>query len=45
MISYITGADVQFCRKRVIWCEEILEEEMYYAMKHAMEKEMLQDAA
>lgn len=45
MISYITGADVQFCRKRVIWCEEILEEEMYYAMKHAMEKEMLQNAA
>ncbi|OAT60767.1 hypothetical protein [Obesumbacterium proteus] len=45
MISYITGADVQFCRKRVIWCEEILEEEMYYAMKHAMEKEILQNAA
>ena len=45
MISYITGADVQFCRKRVIWCEEVLEEEMYYAMKHAMGKEILQNAA
>jgi hypothetical protein len=45
MIERETGADVQASRKRVIWCEEILEEEMFYAIKREMEKEFLQIAA
>ncbi|EFA4268531.1 hypothetical protein C5918_004982, partial [Escherichia coli O145:H25] len=39
MISYITGADIQYCRKRVVWCEKVLESEMFYAMKRELEKE------
>ncbi|MEL5676932.1 hypothetical protein [Serratia nevei] len=45
MIERETGADVQAARKRVIWCEEILEEEMFYAIKREMEKEFLVVAA
>ncbi|CAI1230802.1 Uncharacterised protein [Serratia ficaria] len=45
MIERETGADVQASRKRVIWCEEILEEEMFYAIKREMEKEFLLNAA
>lgn len=45
MIERETGADVQASRKRVIWCEEILEEEMFYAIKREMEKEFLSNAA
>ncbi len=45
MIERETGCDVQAARKRVIWCEEILEEEMYYAIKREMEKELPQMAA
>lgn len=37
-INYHTGCDIQAGRKRVIWCEEILEEEVFYAMKHAIEE-------
>ncbi|EES3797989.1 hypothetical protein C9189_26700 [Escherichia coli] len=40
MISYITGADIQYCRKRVVWCEKVLESEMFYAMKRELEKEI-----
>lgn len=39
MIAHATGTDIQAARKRVIWCEQILEEEMYYAIKREMEKE------
>jgi hypothetical protein len=39
MISNKTGCDVQAARKRVIWCEEILEEEMYFAIKRSMQDE------
>lgn len=38
-INHFTGCDIQYARKRVIWCEEILEEEMYYAIKREMEEE------
>lgn len=34
-----TGADIQYCRKRVAWCERALEAEMFYAMKRELEKE------
>lgn len=36
LINYHTGCDVQAGRKRVIWCEEILEEEIFFAMKRAI---------
>lgn len=36
-INYHTGFDVQAGRKRVTWCEEILEEEMFFAMKRTIE--------
>lgn len=32
-IHYHTGFDIQAARKRVVWCEEILEEEMFFAIK------------
>ena len=35
----VTGADIQYCRKRVVWCEKVLESEMFYAMKRELEKE------
>lgn len=44
-MNYETGVDIQFARKRVIWCEEILEEEMFYAIKREMEKEITEEAA
>ena len=44
-INYHTGCDVQAARKRVIWCEEILEEEMFYGIKRSMEEEITQKAA
>lgn len=45
LISSTTGADIQYCRKRVVWCEKVLESEMFYAMNREMEKEILQMAA
>ncbi|MCC8463846.1 MULTISPECIES: hypothetical protein [Photorhabdus] len=36
-LSYLTGCDIQYARKRVVWCEELLESEMYYAIKREME--------
>ncbi|MFT4271826.1 MAG: hypothetical protein QM578_12510 [Pantoea sp.] len=38
-IAWVNSCDVQLARKRVIWCEQILEEEMFYAVKREMEKE------
>lgn len=39
LISQVTGVDIQYCRKRVVWCEKVLESEMFYAMKRELEKE------
>lgn len=44
-ITYRTGCDIQAARKRVVWCEEILEEEMFFAMKREMENEITLKAA
>lgn len=41
MISQITGVDIQYCRRRVVWCERVLDSEMFYAMKRELEKELL----
>lgn len=30
--------DIQYCRKRVVWCENVLDSEMFYAIKREMEK-------
>ncbi|WNN42812.1 hypothetical protein [Winslowiella toletana] len=38
-VHYATGCDIQYARKRIIWCEEVLEEEMFYAIKHEIEQE------
>jgi hypothetical protein len=39
VMAWSTGADIQYCRKRVAWCEKVLEAEMFYAMKRELEKE------
>lgn len=44
-ISTITGCDIQAARRRVVWCSNILDAEMFYAMKREMEKELLLNAA
>lgn len=36
-INYHTGCDIQVARKRVAWCEGILEEALFYAIKRAIE--------
>lgn len=38
-ISRMTGADIQQCRRRVVWCEKVFEAEMFYAMRREMENE------
>ncbi|MDE9443896.1 hypothetical protein KKJ09_19500 [Xenorhabdus bovienii] len=38
-LSRLTGCDVQQARKRAVWSEELLEEEMYYAIKREIRKE------
>ncbi|MDX8001181.1 hypothetical protein FE394_18860 [Xenorhabdus sp. Reich] len=38
-LSKLTGCDVQQARKRATWSEELLEEEMYYAIKREIIKE------
>ncbi|UIW10313.1 hypothetical protein [Flyfo siphovirus Tbat2_3] len=44
-IAKVTGCDIQAARKRVIWCSNILDAEMFYAMKREMENELLLNAA
>jgi len=44
-ISENTGCDIQAARRRVIWCSNILDAEMFYAMKREMEAELLLNAA
>ncbi|HDS1237617.1 TPA: hypothetical protein QEG37_002017 [Pluralibacter gergoviae] len=39
-MSVSTGADIQLCRKRVQWCEDVLDAEFFYAMQREMEKEI-----
>ncbi|KMK13557.1 hypothetical protein ABW09_23440 [Pluralibacter gergoviae] len=39
-MSGATGADIQLCRKRVQWCEDVLDAELFYAMQREMEKEI-----
>ncbi|WP_368762511.1 hypothetical protein [Klebsiella michiganensis] len=39
LISQITGIDVQAARRRVVWCENILDTEIFYAMRREIEKE------
>ncbi|MFK3708630.1 hypothetical protein ACI2JR_27595 [Klebsiella sp. NPDC088457] len=36
-VSRITGVDIQYCRKRVVWCERVLESEFFYAVRREME--------
>ncbi|MBD2797712.1 hypothetical protein ID856_14380 [Xenorhabdus sp. 18] len=38
-LSRLTDCDVQWARKRAVWSEELLEEEMYYAIKREISKE------
>lgn len=39
MINYATGMDIQACRRRVVWCEKVLDSEIFYAMRRELEKE------
>ncbi|NWK87018.1 hypothetical protein [Raoultella terrigena] len=39
MISHITGIDIQSARRRVVWCENVLDAEIFYAMRREIEKE------
>lgn len=39
-ISRSTGADIQQCRRRVVWCEKVFEAELFYAMKREMENDI-----
>lgn len=43
-MNYVTGMDIQACRRRVVWCEKVLDSEIFYAMKHELEKEFPQAA-
>jgi hypothetical protein len=45
MIQHVTGYDIQYARKRVVWCETILKEEMYYALRRELESENCDIAA
>lgn len=44
-ISHATGMDIQSCRRRVVWCENVLDSEIFYAMKREIEKEFPRIAA
>ena len=39
MINYATGMDIQACRRRVVWCEKVLDSAIFYAMRRELEKE------
>ncbi|TCW00410.1 hypothetical protein [Biostraticola tofi] len=38
-LVWLTGCDIQLARKRIAWCETLLEEVMYYSIRREMEKE------
>ena len=44
-ISYHTGIETGAARRRVKWCEDVLDAEIFYAMKREMEKEITLEAA
>ncbi|CCK05648.1 hypothetical protein BN128_3424 [Cronobacter sakazakii 696] len=44
-MSHVTGMDVQSCRRRVVWCENVLDSEIFFAMKREIENEFPQLAA
>lgn len=39
LINLVTGMDIQQCRRRVVWCENVLDSEMFYALKREIENE------
>lgn len=39
LINSVTGMDIQQCRRRVVWCENVLDAEMFYALKREIENE------
>ncbi|HHW3994830.1 TPA: hypothetical protein ACTU9Y_000698 [Klebsiella pneumoniae] len=39
LMNAVTGMDIQSCRRRVVWCENVLDSEIFYAMKREIEKE------
>ncbi len=39
LIRSVTGMDIQQCRRRVVWCENVLDAEMFYALKREIENE------
>ena len=45
LISQVTGMDVQSCRRRVVWCENVLDSEIFFAMMREIENEFPQLAA
>ncbi|HFT4706436.1 TPA: hypothetical protein ACHT65_003567 [Klebsiella pneumoniae] len=45
LMNAVTGMDIQSCRRRVVWCENVLDSEIFYAMKREIEKEFPQIAA
>ncbi|MCA5334135.1 hypothetical protein K1S86_26370, partial [Klebsiella pneumoniae] len=45
LMNAVTGMDIQSCRRRVVWCENVLDSELFYAMKREIEKEFPQIAA
>ncbi len=45
LMSHVTGMDVQSCRRRVVWCENVLDSEIFFAMKREIENEFPQLAA
>lgn len=40
VISHTTGIDIQSARRRVVWCENVLDAETFYAMRREIEKEI-----
>jgi len=43
-MNAVTGVDIQACRRRVVWCENVLDSEIFYAMRREIEKEFPQAA-
>lgn len=44
LMNAVTGMDIQSCRRRVVWCENVLDSEIFYAMRREIEKEFPHDA-
>ncbi|ENU3061676.1 DUF1133 family protein [Escherichia fergusonii] len=39
-LAGMTGTDVQAARKRIVWCEKVLEEDLFYAMRRELRAEL-----